>query len=143
MEGGNMTMTESNVSASFVSNVEELALEELTKLDQIRAMLQGELSQVHDEIKAVKSVLKVIHPKQTKLPAKKSGGRVSRLSDENRALATEFLRDNEDEITAASFQAKFGWSQSTANRALVDMRELGFLRLAGRKGTKHIYRSLV
>jgi Fic family protein len=136
------TMSESQ-TGSFSSNVEDLALEELGRLDQERMTLQGLLAEVQEQIKEVKAVLKAIHPQQPKQQKKKAGGRTQALSAENRALASEFLRDNENEITARSFSERFGWSQSTANRALIDMRELGFLRLIGRQGQKHVYRSML
>lgn len=140
-----MSMTDEARTASFTASVEDLALEELTKLDAQRKTLQGELAEVQDRIKEVKAVLRVIHPAQQKPARKKAGTGKPHpgLSAEFRALASEFLKGNESEITARSFSDEFGWSQSTANRALVDMRELGFLRLVGRSGQKHIYRSMV
>lgn len=136
-------MSESQTGSGFTSNIEDLALEELTRLDKNRAHLQGELAAVQDEIKAVKAVLKAIHPAQPKPAAKKSGKGYTRLSDELRAMMTEFLKDNEDDITAPALVAHFNWSQSTANRAISDMRQLGFLRLVGRKGQRIVYRSTV
>ena len=129
----------------FKQSVEDLALEELQRLDMIQLDLQGRLAVVQDEIKAVKAILRATAP--PKPPKKKEPSKAGvpfKLSEDREAEIIPWLTGNRDEITSRSTREQFpSWSGSYVNMALKYLREEGVLRLAATSGGQNIYRSLV
>jgi DUF4097 and DUF4098 domain-containing protein YvlB len=141
---------EAQTASAFKSSVEDLALEELSRLDLRQLDLQGRLAVVQDEIKAVKAILKATSssrarpkPKQKKKEASKAGNPF-KMSEEREVEWVRWLTGNRAEITSKTAAAQFPeWSESYVNMALKDSREQGVLRLAATSGSMNIYRSML
>lgn len=136
---------EAQTMAAFKSNVEDLALEELTRLDSLQLDLQAKLAAVQGEIKAVKAILKATsggHAAPKPKPKKKQVP--FSMSEEREAALIQWLTGNTDEITSKTAATQFPeWSDSYVNMALKELRETGVLRLAATSGSMNIYRSLL
>jgi hypothetical protein len=131
--------------SAFKSDVEDLALAELSRLDDLRQALESNLSAVNADIKALKSVLRAINPtpvKKKKEPSK--AGIPFVMSADREAEFCAWIAGREDEITSRTMREQFPtWSPSYCNMALKMMRETGILRLSATTGGQHIYRSLI
>lgn len=136
---------EAQTLASFKSNVEDLALAELQRLELERVALDEALASVRDAIKSVKAVLSAAQPpKPTKKKEASKAGAPFKLSAEREAEVMAYLAGHEEEITSTSMRAAFpNWSGSYVNMVLKHLREDGVVRLAATSGSMNIYRSLV
>jgi hypothetical protein len=128
---------------AFKADVEDLALAELSRLDELRQALESNLSAVNGDIKALKAVLRAVNPPQAKKEPSKAGVPFVMSEDREREVYA-WLAGREDEITSKTMRAQFPtWSPSYCNMALKMLRETGVLRLSATTGGQHIYRSLV
>lgn len=129
---------------AFKSNVEDLALEELSRLEIDREDLQARLALVTDSIKQVKSVLQATRPKDAPAPRKRNPDRGTMIGPDAKAEVLAWVKGmNGDEITAAKLRAQFpNRSGSFANIALKQLRDEGLIRLAGKSGATYLYRAL-
>lgn len=128
---------------AFKSNVEDLALEELTRLEAERVALDEALTSVKDAIKSVRAVLSAARPPQAKKKEPSKAGAPFKMSLDREVAITDWLRGNEDEITSKTVQAQFPeWSGSYVNMALKQLRDDGVLRLAAMAGSMRIYRAM-
>lgn len=135
---------EAQALASFKSNVEDLALEELARLEVERDQLVSALSDVNAAIKSVRAVLLATRPRPSKQQTKKQPSKAGdsfKMSLDREVAITDWLHGNEDEITSKTVQAQFPeWSGSYVNMALKQLRDDGVLRLAAMAGSMRIYR---
>jgi hypothetical protein len=141
-----LSLVEVQALDAFKSNVEDLALEELARLDAEREKLEKELGQVKDAIKSVRAVLTAARPASPKHLAKpKAKKQVPfSMSEEREGELVRWLTGNTDEITSKTAKVQFpDWSDSYVNMALKELRETGVLRLAATSGSMNIYRSMV
>lgn len=140
-----MSLVGTGTLSAFKSNVEDLALEELLRLEAQRKELEDALASVVSDIKGLKTVLRAINPPQAKKKKEPSkAGAPFTMSAEREAELREWLTGNEAEITSRTMRARFpSWSGSYCNMALKEFRDTGVLRLAAKTGGQHIYRSLI
>lgn len=143
-----MTMTEeaeAQSQSAFKSSVEDLALEELTRLQDERKIIADQLTEVDGAIKTVKAILRAATVGGTPGPKpKKQPTSAFSMSEEREGEIIRWLTGNEDEITSKTVKAKFsGWSDSYCNMALKWLRETGVIRLAATAGSMNIYRSMI
>lgn len=136
---------EAQTMGAFKSNVEDLALEELQRLDLLRLDLQAQLDGVLNEIKAVKTILRAAGgPTSPSKPKPKKKQTPFSMSEERESALIQWLSGNEDEITSKTAAAQFPeWSDSYVNMALKELRDTGVLRLAATSGSMNIYRSML
>lgn len=138
---------ESQTSQAFQQSVEDLALEELQRLQLEREQIQAQLNTLDSQMRTVKSVLKAAlngHGKPGQPKGKKKQSPFS-MSEERTAEMVSWVTSlsEEQEITTAVVQRAFpGWSNSYCGQALKVMREQGHLRLAATSGQAHVYRRL-
>ncbi len=124
----------------FKSNVEDMALEELSRLTVRRDTVASELKAIDSTIRSVRAVLGAVQPKQEKKPKKKQTGS-TQISAKIKAQFLEWLPKQTGDITAKSIQAAFGVSDSYANMVAKQMRDEGYLRLSATSGSTNIYRA--
>lgn len=136
---------EAQTLASFKSNIEDLALEELSRLETERVALDEALASVRESIKSVRAVLSAARPPQAKKKKEPSkAGAPFKLSEEREVEVIRWLTGNTDEITSRTARAQFpNWSASYVNMVLKHMREQSLLRLAATSGGMNVYRSLL
>jgi hypothetical protein len=135
---------EAQTLQAFKSNVEDLALEELSRLETERVAMEEALASVKESIKSVRAVLAAARPPQAKKKAAAKAVTPFKFSDERESLIIRWLTGNTDEITSASTRDRFpNWSGSYVNMALKHLREEGVLRLAATSGGANVYRSLL
>ena len=135
---------EAQTLSAFKSNVEDLALVELNRLEAEQKVLSEALASVHDSIKSVKAVLRGVTVNGHK-PKLKSKAQVPfSMSQDREGEVIRWLTGNKDEITSRTIKVQFpGWSESYCNMTLKFLRETGVLRLSGTAGSMNIYRSLI
>lgn len=143
-----MTVLEADAQTSqaFKSSVEDLALEELSRLTDEATKLRAAQHNIQEEIKAVKAILRASTGKSnpgTKPGTKKKQSPFS-MSDERIEAFETWIRTTDGEITSRAVRAAFpNWSDSYCNSALKEFRERGILRLSATSGGMNIYRSLL
>lgn len=134
---------ELETARAFRSNVEDLALAELQRLGEQRELLQGELVEINESIKRVKTVLRATVGSPTKQKPKRKQSEFS-MSQDRESEIVQWLTGNKDEITTKMVSEQFpGWSESYANMAVKFLRETGVLRQSAVVGSQRIYRSLI
>jgi hypothetical protein len=130
---------------SFKSSVEDLALEELGRLEETRQGLEQDLSNIVSEIKAIKAVLRAVNP--TPVAKKKEPKKQVpfAMSEERESEAVQWITSlGESEITSKMMREQFpDWSDSYVNSALKEFRDQGVLRLSATSGSMNVYRSLL
>jgi hypothetical protein len=132
---------------TFKAGVEDLALENLGRLEAERVELEKALASVKDSIRLVRSVLAAARPdakKQKAAKPKKQGTFV--MSEERETEAIQWFTEvgPEFEITSARMRDRFpNWSGSYVNMTLKELRDTGVLRLAATSGGANVYRSLL
>lgn len=134
----------------FKTSVEDLALEELSRLQEDERDILASLNRVRAEIKTVRAILMAARPTSTKPPKKasnspKSGGsRPFKMGPEKRAEIIAVITGNDEELTSSRVsQLLPHWSVSYIGFALKELREEGALRLAAQSGGTNIYRSMI
>lgn len=130
---------------AFRSNVEDLALAEITILEERQKQLTTELESVLYQLKSVRAVLRAsTNGSGPKPKAKPKPSQPFKLTGEREVAVMAFLEGNEDEITSRSFKAQFpAWSTAYCNSVLKHLRDEGTIRLSGTSGQMNIYRSMV
>lgn len=134
---------EAQTVSAFKSSVEDLALDELSRLEADRDDLAARLAVVTTAIKEVRSVLQATRPKPPPAEKKKKGS-APRVSEAGRQEVLDWLAtQNGAEVTVAKLEAAFPHrSNSWAGIALNQLRDEGILRLAGNSGSTKIYKAL-
>jgi ribosomal protein S25 len=131
-------------TGTFKTSVEDLALEELTRLSELREVQESDLANTIAEIKSIKSVLRAVTPQAPKKKKEASkAGTPFVMSAERTAEVHQWLTGNENEITSRAMRDKFPWSGSYCNMALKMLRETGVIRLSATVNGTNIYRSLI
>jgi hypothetical protein len=141
-----MSLQENDLVA-FKANVEDLALDELRRLEADRKSLAEQLEAVTEQIKSVKAVLRAIHPgaKSGPKPKPKAATTPFSMSEEREGEFMRWLTEigPEVDVTARKVYERFGWSESYCNMAVKMLREQGVLRLSATAGSTRIYRSML
>jgi ribosomal protein S25 len=130
---------------AFKSNVEDLALEELSRLEQERDELQAQLDLVKTTMREVKAVLAAVgdkkQPRKKHVPGPRTSPRVGEAAKQE--VLDWIATKNGDEITANTLRQAFpNKSGSFANIVLKQLREEGLIRQAGQAGSTMIYKAL-
>jgi hypothetical protein len=136
----------------FKTSVEDLAVEQLLRLEEERTMVSAALGSLNEQIKQVSSILRSVNGKNpgTKQKAKRERKRKQYASDfamgqERETEMINWLTGNKgNEITIREVQAQFpNWSSSYCNMSLKMLRETGVIRLAATSGATNVYRTLL
>lgn len=144
-----LTAGDEQTLSAFRSNVEDLALAEVNRLDARRIELTTELDAVLYQLKAVRAVLRASQngnggrPKGSKNRKSQAAAKFT-LSPDRAAEIMPWLTGNNEEITSTTLRAKFpSWSGSYCNMVLKHLREENVVRLSGTSGQSNVYRSMV
>lgn len=135
LQGEEMTLD------AFKSNVEDMALEEMSRLTERRDELQSELNSVNESIKGVRTILRTINPKPKRV--RSASKTKQQVSPEMRTRFIEWATGHEGDITSRMISDAFGLSRSYGTLVAKQMREEGVLRLSAQSGPTNIYRSEV
>jgi hypothetical protein len=133
------SMDETGTVQAFRSNVLDLALEELQRLEGDRAVLQSKLDEVHEQTKAVKAVLRAVNPAPLKATKKKASGK-GVPSEERLAQVLAVINEHPNEdITVRFLLEHVAMSDSGMNMVAKELRDRGQIRLVGRSGMGGAY----
>jgi coenzyme F420-reducing hydrogenase beta subunit len=136
---------EEQTMSAFKSSVEDLALAELSRLEEEREALNVQLEALKDSIRSVKAVLAAAQPKQEGAKRKKKERPGPRASERSVLEAIDWINGLPvgEEFTAAKMREAFPTkNNSWANVVLKQLRDDGLVRLAGQSGPTMIYKAL-
>lgn len=126
---------------AFKSNVEDMALEELSRLRVRREAVASELTALDGSIRSVRKILGTLNPPTPK--QRKARESQTKVGDGVRTRFIEWAAGREGDITTALIASELGVGKSYANMLAKQMREEGILRLSATSGPSNIYRSEV
>lgn len=126
----------------FKTSVEDLALDELSRLQGELAVLNAALTENRAAMKAVRTILAATRPASLKQAKKAKKQSSFSISGERYAVVVAWLDGYEGELTAKMLYEHTGWSSSYCNMVMKFLREQGTIRLAATSGSQHIYRSM-